>query len=95
MPSKEALDSFNRIENLHISDEAMARLHSLVPVEDGVERMYTDAEEAIVLLLHAAIIVDRLLFSGIKHRCHGDNLKPVISLISILTSETNGTAHPS
>ena len=49
MPGKEALDSFNRIENLLISDEATARLHSLVPVEDGVERVYTDAEEAILL----------------------------------------------
>ena len=86
MPSKEALLSFSGIENLLIKDDATAKLHDLVPVDDGVERRYTDAEEAIILPSHATIIVDKLLFSGIKHLCHGDNFKPAISLISNLTS---------
>ena len=41
---------------------------------------------------HATMMVERLLFSGIKHLCPGDIFKPIISFISALTSETSGTS---
>ena len=82
IPSNEALLSFNGMENLLIKEDVTTKLQSLAPVVIGVERRYTDAEEAMVLPSQATMIVVKLLFSGTRHLCHGDNFRLVISLIS-------------
>ena len=92
IPSSEALDSFKGMLNLLMRDEATARFDSLVPDEVGVDRRYTDAEAAIVLPSHATRIVERLLFSRIRHLCYGDSLSSIISLIMDLTFETSGAS---
>ena len=57
MPSNEALLSLSGMENLLISHDVTAKLHSLVPVVDGVESRHTEAEETMVLPSHATITV--------------------------------------
>ena len=81
------------MENILIKEDVTTKLQSLVPVVIGVERRYTDAEEAMVLPSQATMIVVKLLFLGTRHLCHGDNFRLVIiSFISSFTSETSGTS---